>query len=344
MKKEINKTMMKPTYLEEYFSNKGYECLNPFSVVNNGTDTIFTTAGIQPVLRNVMNGNLSPNNIYYVGQPVLRSQFIKSLGEGYSLAFNNCTTVAINNSSKGHDILVDDWLKCFYDLGLEKKYFSTRSEEYTDKWGEIELGGYKTFYIYKDTELGDATYFNYVSTNNRKVEVKTFSDVGFGLERIRWVCNPQKSYYDINGDTSMLEADKKAIISAIVLLVINGVSPSNKAAGYRIRLFSKKIISDYGIDVLNSKLEKYIDDCINYWINWQKITNYDSDYIKDIIKKELDRNGNRYILDALELGGFSNVKGVNINVSREEFLKRLKGSEVDEIVLRKVLRREDLNE
>lgn len=142
----------------------------------------------------------------------------------------------------------------------------------------------------------------------------------------------------------MLEADKKAIISAIVLLVINGVSPSNKAAGYRIRLFSKKIISDYGIDVLNSKLEKYIDDCINYWINWQKITNYDSDYIKDIIKKELDRNGNRYILDALELGGFSNVKGVNINVSREEFLKRLKGSEVDEIVLRKVLRREDLNE
>lgn len=123
MKKEINKTMMKPTYLEEYFSNKGYECLNPFSVVNNGTDTIFTTAGIQPVLRNVMNGNLSPNNIYYVGQPVLRSQFIKSLGEGYSLAFNNCTTVAINNSSKGHDILVDDWLKCFYDLGLEKNIF-----------------------------------------------------------------------------------------------------------------------------------------------------------------------------------------------------------------------------
>lgn len=139
----------------------------------------------------------------------------------------------------------------------------------------------------------------------------------------------------------MQEADKKAIISAIVLLVINGVSPSNKDAGYRIRHFSKKIIGEYGIDVLTTELENYMDDCIDYWIKWQEATNYDKELLKEIIKKELDRNGNRYILDMLEDNGILNVKGVNINISREEFLKRLKGSGVDKNILRKVLRREE---
>lgn len=186
MKKDIKNMIINPDYLESYFSSKGYECLKPFSVVNKGTDTIFTTAGIQPILRNVMEGNLSLNHNFYVGQPVLRSQFISSLGKGYSLAFNNCTTVAINNSYNEHDNLVDDWLEYFYNLGLEKKYFSTKEKDYTDNWGKIELGGHKKFYIYKDIELGDATYFDYVSAKDSKVDIKTFSDVGFGLERIRW--------------------------------------------------------------------------------------------------------------------------------------------------------------
>ena len=41
------------------------------------------------------------------------------------------------------------------------------------------------------------------------------------------------------------------------------------------------------------------------------------------------RNGNRYIIDKLTEMGYENLFGININISREEFVKRLIGSGVE---------------
>ena len=66
--------------------------------------------------------------------------------------------------------------------------------------------------------------------------------------------------------------------------------------------------------------EKYLDECIEYWKEWQEKLNF---LEKQIIIDEFVRNGNRYIVDQLSNQGFNNLSGININVSRSELEKKL---------------------
>ena len=79
---------------------------------------------------------------------------------------------------------------------------------------------------------------------------------------------------------------------------------------------------------------KYLEECIIYWKLWQE-KDYDN---KEIIINELTRNGNRFILDMLSEEGYKNLTGININISREEFNKRLRFSGVPEERVKKLIR------
>lgn len=62
-----------------------------------------------------------------------------------------------------------------------------------------------------------------------------------------------------------------------------------------------------------------------------------SDFFKQIILKELERNQNRAIIDQItELGGITN-SGIDINISRQELINKLRGC-TDNKILRKVLK------
>ena len=71
-----------------------------------------------------------------------------------------------------------------------------------------------------------------------------------------------------------------------------------------------------------------------YWKLWQE---KDCDN-KDVIENELTRNGNRYILDLLTDEGYANLSGININISREEFNKRIRSSGVSEERIKKLIK------
>lgn len=265
----MDKIKLTPEYFENYFDMKNYCCLNPYNIVNN-KDTVFITAGIQPILNDILHSKLSTMKKIYVAQPVIRTQFIDSLDEHVSLAFINSTTASFNNSFEEYQNLISDWLNIFYELGLKKDRFVIKEKKYERLWGDIYVKGLKTFYIYNELELGDSTFFNDVILKNSDVPITTFSDIGFGLERIKWCLDPTKSYYDINSSTKCVVPNVKALISAISLLAVNNVNPSNKNSGYRARLFSKKLVSLIGINGFDDFLDNYLDECLNYWCLWQK--------------------------------------------------------------------------
>lgn len=150
--------------------------------------------------------------------------------------------------------------------------------------------------------------------------MKTLIDEGFGLERIKWVTT-NNNYFDLYTNSSAIGPKIKAIISAIVLIILNGVPPSNKAAGYRIRKFSKELINSYGIDVINEDVDGYIDECIRYWSEWYYGVIVNHDVIKKTLLKEFERNGNRFLIENSKHIEKTNV---DINLPREEFVKRLK--------------------
>lgn len=317
--------LIKPEELKQYFKERDYVCQAPYDICNK-KDTVFISAGIQPLLREYRNGTLRDKSKIYISQPVLRSQFVDNIGEGFSIAFVNATTASFNNSEREHNNLVSDWLELFYELGIEKKQIYSTERDYERQWGDLLVKGKTKFYYYNDVELGDTTFFTSITKDGKKIELDSMSDVGFGLERIRWVVN-KKPFYELYSNSDNLTAESKALLSALALLATNNVNPSNKNSGYRARLFSKKLVSNMGGKDLSSAEMGYLDECIEYWKDWQETENRGD---TAILLNEYSRNCNRFISDFLKTSGYNNVSGVDINLPRQEFKKRLLNSGVKE--------------
>lgn len=312
-----------------YFKEMEYEIVNPFPIVNN-KDTIFYSAGIQPLLNSYLKGELDSEKSLFIAQPVIRTQYLEALSEGTSLAFINSTTSKFNLSESEYLKLVNDWLDFFYQIGLEKGNITTSCDFYEDRWNNINLSGNRTFYYYNNIEIGDTTFFTKIDNQN----IDSMCDLGFGIERLRWSANHNSSYFNLFSDSSELSPREKGLISAISLLALQGVKPSQKNSGYRARLFSKKLADLLSSRKLNLEDLKYFKECITYWQDWQKICdNFDF----SLIENEYERNCNSNIVNMLVNEGYK-VGGINVNITWHEMKKRLYSGGVSKERIKKIIR------
>ena len=321
----MDNRLMYTDFIKRYFSDREYEVLKPRSV-SRKDDTVFVSAGIQPILSSYRNDELTKSSKIFLAQPVIRTQYADCVQEGSSVAFVNPTSSGFNISEREHKQLVSDWIELFYELGMKREDIHVSRDEYSDTWGDLELSGKREFFYYKDTEIGDATFFTKVTRGGEDVGIDTMSDLGFGLERVRWCLNPKQSYYDLYTDSSSMSPEVKASLSVLALLAVNDIRPSNKNTGYRARLFSKKLAGIMDGVSMPTELSAYLLECIDYWKEWQENKN-DADI--DVVHGEYIRNCNRIILDKLIREGYTNLSGININISKDEFKKRFLGSGVE---------------
>ena len=312
----------------KFFRENDYQIIKPFNIVNN-KDTVFYSAGIQPLLSEYLNGNIKENENLFIAQPVIRTQYLDTLGEGTSLAFINSTTSRFNLSEIEYKKLVNDWVEFFYQIGLEKHNITTSEDYYIDNWNNINLEGNRTFYYYNNIEIGDTTFFKKV--DNDKIE--TMCDLGFGIERLRWCVN-NNSYYDLYSDTKELLPREKALISALSLLLICNVKPSWKNSGYRARLFSKKLSELLDSRRLNELDLRYLKECITYWKDWQNI---DTLIDENSVINEYERNCRSNIISLLVNEGY-NVGKLNVNVSWDDFKSRLRSAGVPKERIKNLIR------
>lgn len=311
-----------------FFRENGYILVKPFNIVNND-DTVFYSAGIQPLLKEFIHGNLEESRNLFIAQPVIRTQYLDNLDEGTSLAFVNGTTSRFNLSEKEYQKLVSDWLDLFYQIGLKKNNITIRNDYYEDNWNNISVAGNRTFYYNNNIEVGDTTFFTKVGSD----KIDTMCDLGFGIERLRW-CVHNDSYFNLYSDSKNLLSREKALISAISLLSVCNVKPSNRNSGYRARLFSKKLAELLNAMRLNDQELNYLKECIMYWKDWQKV---DCDIDFNVILNEYERNCNANIINMLVNEGY-NVSKININVSWEDFKERLKSSGVPKEKIKSIIR------
>ena len=319
--------------LKEFFKEKNYNCVMPYSIINN-KETVFVSAGIQPLLNDYREKKLNDSKKLFVAQPVIRTQYSESIKEGTSIAFVNLTTACFNHSEEEYNRMIEDWYELLYKMGIDKNDITINSDIYHTKWGDLELVGKRTFYYCKDIEIGDTTFFTKVIDGNLQKIADSMSDLGFGLERLRWIINGN-SYYDLYSNSQELDSNLKAYLSVLALLTVNDIKPSNKNSGYRSRMFSKKLVNLLQGRNLNLKEKKYLDECIEYWKEWQGQINFQNN---QMIVDEFTRNCNRYMLDQLVNDGFDNLSGININISRSEFEKRLINSGVSVEKVKKLVR------
>lgn len=115
-----------------------------------------------------------------------------------------------------------DYVTIHPDKEEWKEYYPNHKVVYDEEciWSDGDIGGYCTEFYYKGLEIG-----NIVNT------LGTCIDVGFGLERLQMVLDPN---YVSTEDTVLVETVKK--------LIESGITTSNNKQGYILKKLIRKLI------------------------------------------------------------------------------------------------------
>lgn len=321
-----------PDFLNQHFTESGFNAVSPISLLNKGGTTLFICAGVQ-ILDSVIHQETSiPQEPFFVAQPVLRTQFIDSIGEGSSTSFINASTCQLNVGRQEHFQHLQTWIDLFVRLGLKEKDLYFKTKLYEQQWGDKVVKSEKIFIVYDGLEIGDASFVQDLPQRSRPG--LTLSDIGFGLERVKWIMQGG-SYFDVLGDgrvSSNIDGTSAVCSHTLALLAGSGLKPSNKEQGYRLRLFSKKLVSS-SLGTYPVTLEQ-TRSYVNYWQKWSRLP-IPEDQLLQVISQENTRNFNRMLLDKL-CEKCPDV-GLDVNQPTPVILKRLKGTSVKSDYLTQVL-------
>lgn len=317
--------------IEGIFSHLGFKPVEPLPIVNIGGNTLFVSAGVQ-IIDDIIHREGQLISIpRFVAQPVLRTQYIDGVAEGSSTSFVNVSTEAVNVDPKQHFNYFQKWLELFYSLGMSPDKF-TFSHRFIEKtWGSKSFDGFEFFIYYDDLEIGDAS-FNYNVPQDTRRNI-TFSDIGFGLERIKWVLRGG-SYFDNFTSRPKSEISLPALAFANTLTLLSGsdLKPSNKEYGYRFRLFSKRFVDE--VKGQYKDFDNLFAENYKYWSKWTNLSISEVESLERI-KKENSRNFNRLLLDQIKI--FYSDVGLDINLPTNVLLQRLGGTSVPSQIVNKLL-------
>lgn len=320
--------VLEPSSIQDFFKDKGFEISEPLGITESRT-TLFVCAGVQ-ILESIWERNFPPpeNIILFVAQPVLRSQFMGYAGEGVSTSFVNLATVAMGINETRYGEMLRSWLSFLKLSGIDLSEVRFVLEEKEDKWGDKRFSAKTIRFRYRDISLGDA---NYIKAFPAKFGEISLVDIGFGLERIRWI-GSGTHYWSFLKDFNEVNFNVLDLWNTLALLAGSGITPSNNERGYRFRRASKLLCERIGY---RRDSEKFLLSAYNRWKDWANLQ-MEVDRVRQVVRKELDRNANSILKSKLVEAGFHDV-GIDINLPPEEFLKLLRGTSVNREILEKIL-------
>jgi len=323
---------------------EGFNCVDSEPVTRPLSDTtLFTTSGVQRIETMLNNTENILDKEMVVFQPVLRSQFIDGVKEGYSSSFLNLSI--IKTSSEIRDVVsmskkMISLIACHTELG--RNDLTINFEENNAFWGENKFRNIVISFSVRGVEVGECVYISDFPINEqRSVNI---IDIGIGLERFSWALRGNSSFYFGKHSELYLDLieqkydiDKVAKIidplRSMTLLAMENVEPSNKNHGYRLRQLSKRFIQHSHTTKIN--IENLIKTSYEEWSKWghKSICNIES--VINLIKQENDRNFNRLILNLLQEESGLNLY-ININQDTQSFLEQINFS-VDKSIINNIL-------
>lgn len=300
---------------EKFFSGLNYEKTEPVSIVNKTGSTLFAGTAGQIFDRVIFKEEKIDVKPKFVAQPVIRLQGRPFVGEkpGFSTSFVNVALEQLNSTIEEHVKHLDDWLNFTSQTGLFMGEMTVRIVEDSPDWGNHNLDALTVKIYYGGLEIGVANWFVGIPQNSR--EPLRMSDISFGLERMVWVANKSKSYYDAIGPLNYSIKDDQRLMDSYrtaVLMSLAGVEPDIKDRSSKLRALIKEI-SDPG---------KEIDrDLIIFYANWwKKFASFEVpvEGVLQVIIRERNRNIN---LDIKKELGVSD--SIPLDVSSLEYINRV---------------------
>lgn len=169
----------------------------------------------------------------YLPQPVVRFTGERDgsgrLKDGFLTSFVNVSCVQRIRSVQQHVELIDAWIHVLSTLGVHASRLSLHGDASVWRRGAVE--GITLFIYCDEAAIGDTVLLWHADDPARMA-----SDLGSGLERLRWVVSGQSwqrlihSELASHADIEMLDAVRTA-----TLLLMSGIRPAARGAGAAVR-------------------------------------------------------------------------------------------------------------
>jgi hypothetical protein len=315
---------------DNFFKNKRYARVEAQSIINKYApsdeqlqrrnsleEPLFITAGVQALDKFFYENEDPPKMAFFIAQPSIRTQFMKYVGEieGFSTSFVNICTEEANASVDEHIKHIDNWLNHLSHLGIFVNDMSLTKKYHLSKWGRRESKSIIINFDYGGLQLGDAGYHYDICQAGKESNIRTISDIGFGLERVCWALNKTPSYFDSIGpfvDSFQNKCKVMDSVRTITLMAASGVNASHSGRGYRFRQFAKKVIDVYQ----GNRFDHLIPFYYNFWSKFI-VPEKPLNYCIEKIQRECERNFN------IKIANLLNITSVRYDQTTEDFILSL---------------------
>lgn len=265
--------------LHELFATSSLKKMELKSLKNEKSDTDLIIAGYQTVINQIDFKTMPEHASYYSFQPVIRLNGLSECGviEGFLSSFVNICLVDVNTTMDEYIHNIDLWITILSKLSLHSSGIQLVFKNKTNAFDGLGVE-----FQYKGIEIGQANLYQYVNGEQKFL----ISDFGFGYERILWVINGGKSFFDPIVDkydiihSNIKECDR---IRTAVLLIMNGIIPATNGVGK----YSRMLISQ----APNIGLERYLDlRVLRYYTFYKKFIEPKLSYEQTIriLRSEID--------------------------------------------------------
>lgn len=291
--------------------------------------TFFTTAGIQHLETLIREKGGFEKEKFAIFQPVIRSQFIDKVSEGTSTSFVNFSIGITESTPNDFISICNEFIHMLEQRGIKVSDLRFNIESNHSSHGEKIFDNISVSVFFQNVELGECVYiYDYPVGENKKIPI---TDFGFGVERLNWAIKKDADYLPEFSEiySKYKEIDKNKLSSifdavrSMVLIAGDGVVPSGKDHGYRLRQFSKRFIDRN--KALGLDIEKMVHLSFDEWNKWGNKASITKENVVKVIKTENDRNFNSLFLVKLKESKGKDIY-IEINQSMEEFLAQMEFS------------------
>ena len=333
------------TYLldENYFKkqNECIDLLEKFPLIEldsvlrpDGDTTIFTTAGIQHFETLERERIVLEGQKFTIVQPVVRSQFMDKIKEGYSTAFINETIAHFGASAEDFINLCKQMIFKSLELdGVLQKYYLT-IEVIDDRWGDKKFTKIVVTLYYNNDEVSEGLFIDKFPQKNG--QFLTVSEICWGKERLNWVYRGKQDRPYFTGFEEFYKIENKDDIAKVIdpirtatLMLMQGVVPSHKDPGFRLRQLIKRFFERNKPFLFSEK--QLLELSYDFWVENQVQGIKDKEEILDLLRKEMMRAQNVYIVGCIEKEVGKKIK-IDVNLDTNEFVKRIYSSSSQDII------------
>ncbi|MDD3687660.1 MAG: hypothetical protein PHE56_12960 [Bacteroidales bacterium] len=308
---------------------------NPDRVIRpEGDTTIFTTAGIQHLeTLERDNADLKGEN-FIIRQPVIRSQFMDKIREGYSTAFIDEAHIQIGASGEIFSQMCKQMIETSlsHDANLEKFFVTINMQD--DRWGPKKFTKLVVTLYYNGEEVSEGVFIEkFPKINGQIISV---AETTHSEERFDWLHRKNKDQpYFIGFEEFFHNHDRDNVarivdpIRTATLMIMQGVVPSHKDPGFRLRQLIKRFAERNAETSFPEN--KLLDLSYDFWSNNNVDSVVSKDTARDLLRKELMRGHNLKIAEYVERSTGKQIR-VDVNLDTDEYLKRIHTSPHKDVV------------